>query len=316
MVIIIIIITGKDVETVDHYVDDNNNNRYIWHDENGNAKESKPLAKGFSKDLRDVVIHQKWKLIGDYTIYNGLRKNIKLFDEKLPFEFRSSECFLCDYDSSFFNLTNQKDKIRDYLSKTRLYRNGQCITEYKLEGFNSSTARGSGSEMLKTFHHRTEIHYTTYSTQDNRMDIAMGIQENKNQNLSELPKNLERLVCFLKKRNIDKINNYFAEVIKAFKPAPIDSDTESDVSESESESDVTVSSKSTSRSVSPVPVPPIPDPVPVPHPLKLEIATEKANISKLLDKVDNAVKNLDNLDYIRETKTNIQTLLEKLLANE
>jgi hypothetical protein len=313
--------TGKDIQTIDHYVDDNNNNRYIWHDENGNSKESKPLAKGFSKDLRDVTIHQKWKLIGDYTIYNGLRKNIKLFDEKLPCEFRSSECFLCDYDSAFFNLTNQKDKIRDYLSKTRLYRNDQCITEYKLEGFNSATARGSGNEMLKTFHHRTEIHYTTYSTQDNRMDIAMGIQENKNQNLSELPKNLERVVCILKKRNIDKINNYFADVIKSFvKPLPSESDSEtseldndSETSEldnnsenSESDNDSESDSGSDDGSVSPVP-PPIPDP---------EIAYEKANILKLLDRVADTVKNLESLNIIKESKTNIQALLEKLLANE
>jgi hypothetical protein len=153
------------------------------------------------------------------------------------------------------------------------------------------------------------------------MDIAMGIQENKNQNLSELPKNLERVVCILKKRNIDKINNYFADVIKSFvKPLPSESDSEtseldndSETSEldnnsetSESDNDSESDSGSDDGSVSPVP-PHIPDP---------EIAYEKANILKLLDRVADTVKNLESLNIIKESKTNIQALLEKLLANE
>jgi hypothetical protein len=150
-----------------------------------------------------------------------MRKNPKIFDEQstTPRELCSAECFISSYEESHFHLESQKDKIRDYLGEARLYRNGQAITGFRLEGYNSSTARAGAQGMLKSFHHRTEIQYTTLSTQNNPTDNVFGIQSNKNQNQNVLPENLERLICKLKKRNFDKIETHFNEVINHAKEA-------------------------------------------------------------------------------------------------
>ena len=110
-------------------------------------------------------------------------------------------------------MESQKDNIRDYIGKTRLYRNGQGITGFLLEGYNVGAARGNAGSMMKSFHHRTEIQYSTLSTQNNPTDNAFGIQSNKNQNQNVLPDNLERMVGHLRKRNFDKIIGHFDEVI-------------------------------------------------------------------------------------------------------
>ena len=71
----------------------------------------------------------------------------------------------------------------------------------------------NGDAMLKSFHHRTEIRYTTFSNQDNRMDKTIGIQENKNQNQNNLPIPLERLITYLKSKDIGRLEKYFNDVI-------------------------------------------------------------------------------------------------------
>ena len=48
------------------------------------------------------------------------------------------------------------------------------------------------------------------------MDIAMGIQENKHQNQNKIPKTIERLICFLKNRNLEKIKAHFREVTDTY----------------------------------------------------------------------------------------------------
>jgi hypothetical protein len=208
---------GKNIEIIEHYVDDQNKDRFIWINENQEHMEIKQTPKQFKTIPKNVIIHQSWKHIGTYEVYNGMRRSDKIFNELNPKKLESAALFFSNYDSNTFDHSAQIDKIRDYLSKVRLYRNEQCVTEFKLEGYNSATARGGGQSMLKTFHHRTEVHYSTFSTQDNKMDIAMGIQENKNQNQNEFPKAFERLVSYLKERNLNLIDKYFDDVIKNFR---------------------------------------------------------------------------------------------------
>lgn len=208
--------TGKNEELIEHYIDDNGKDRFIWMDaESDETKEIKQTSKTVAKHLTLVNIHQSWKHTGTFVVYNGMRKNPLIFDETSlnPRKLDTASTFFSDYESNYFEHKHAKDSIKDYLSKVRLFRNGQCVTEFKLDGFNALTARGGGPAMLKTFHHRTEVHYHTLSTQDNEMDIAMGIQENKNQNQNEFPKVFERLIIYLKERNLKKINSHFDQVI-------------------------------------------------------------------------------------------------------
>ena len=214
--------TGINVEIIQHYTDDKNDNRFVWEDPSSNINyEIKKRKKVCDRELSTVIIHPSWKYNGTIEIYNGMRKNPKIFDEQstTPRELCSAECFISSYEESHFHLESQKDKIRDYLGEARLYRNGQAITGFRLEGYNSSTARAGAEGMLEKFHHRTEIQYTTLSTQNNPTDNVFGIQSNKNQNQNVLPENLERLICKLKKRNFNKIKTHFKEVINHAKEA-------------------------------------------------------------------------------------------------
>jgi len=209
--------TGVNVETIHHYTDDKNENRFVWEDQtSGKNYEFKKNKKTTNKIISEVAIHPLWKHNGTIEIYNGMRKNPKIFDEQSPNPrvIDSAECFISSYEATHFHLESQKDKTREYIGETRLYRNGQAITGFRLEGYNFAAARGNANSMLKSFHHRSEIHYSTLSTQNNPTDNAFGIQSNKNQNQNVLPDSLERLICHLKQRNYQRITEHFAGVIE------------------------------------------------------------------------------------------------------
>ena len=207
---------GKNIEIIDHYIDTLKNDRYIWTDENNNTFEIGTTGKNTKTKPQPVIIHTTWTLFGCYEIYNGMRKDDNIFNEQRPKDKKSATFSLNSYDQQFFKTDKQTDKIKEFLSRVRLNRNVQNITQIKLEGYNVASARADSSQLLKLVYHRTEIRYETLSTQNNRMDIAMGIQENKHQNQNKIPKTIERLICFLKNRNLEKIKAHFREVTDTY----------------------------------------------------------------------------------------------------
>jgi hypothetical protein len=207
--------TGKNVELIDHYIDTEGKDRFIWFDwENNSNKEIKQTAKTTRNVPEFVVVVQNWTHLGTYEVLNGMRRDARIFNELSPNKLGSATFYLTNYDEQFFVHSKNIEQLKDYLPKIKLNRNGQCITEFNIEGFNALTSRAGGGALLRTFHHRTEIHYTTVSAQDNPMDIAMGIQANKNQNQRNFPKTFERLIKYLKERNYEKIVSHFDLVIE------------------------------------------------------------------------------------------------------
>ena len=207
--------TGKNVEEIDHYIDSEGKDRFIWVDsENNDTKEIKQTAKTTRNVPESVVVHQSWTHIGSYEVFNGMRRDSRIFNETHPTKLNSASFHLSNYDEQFFVQSKNIEQLKEYCPKTKLYRNGQCITEFNIEGFNALTSRAGGSALLRTFYHRTEVHYFTKSKQDNPMDIAMGIQANKNQNQRDFPKTFERLLKYLKDRNYKKIDSHFDLVIE------------------------------------------------------------------------------------------------------
>ena len=208
--------TGKSVDIIHHYVDDKNEDRYIFISDDS-TKEITPYGKnGFKTEPSNVRIHQTWQNVGHYEVFNGLRVDKRIFDPENPKEFSTATTFLNSYDSRYFTSSTDAEHIKESLSGCSIYRTSQMITKIHFDDktFNAKTCRGNGESMLNKFHHRTEIRYTTESKQDNRMDIVMGIQENKTQHQNILPKQLERLIIYSKKENIKKISNYFNFVTK------------------------------------------------------------------------------------------------------
>jgi hypothetical protein len=207
--------TGKNIELIEHYIDKDEKDRFIWIDTDSNdTKEIKQTAKTTKNVPESVQINQTWKHIGTYEVVNGMRRDTRIFNEASPTKLKSSTFHLSNYDEQFFVHSKNIEQLKNYLPKIKLNRNGQCITEFTIEGYNALTSRGGGPALLKTFYHRTEVHYTTESKQDNPMDIAMGIQANKNQNQRDFPKTFERLLKYLKDRSYEKIDAHFDLVIE------------------------------------------------------------------------------------------------------
>ena len=206
---------GKDIDYITHYVDDKNNDRFIYMDEDSNLEIQQHGKNGYKTEPTSIKIHQSWKQLGLYEIRNGMRTDDRIFNPRVPFAPSSATMYLNSYDAKFF-IDAEVEYVKECLSGCAVYRNEQLITKINFDEkrFNATTSRAGGNAMIDKFYHRTEIRYSTESTQDNRMDIAMGIQENKNQHQNVLPKPLERLIAYTKSKHLKKIYDYFDRVVK------------------------------------------------------------------------------------------------------
>jgi hypothetical protein len=66
---------------------------------------------------------------------------------------------------------------------------------------------------IKICLHRCEVDYQTFSKQENNIDIVHGIQQNKNANENEFPKNYTRLIKYLKDYDYQRNATYFEKVL-------------------------------------------------------------------------------------------------------
>ena len=133
-------------------------------------------------------------------------------------------------------------------------RNGQLIGVTELPGLKISSARGNGESMCKLFNVHCEFRYDPLSTQDNKQDLIVGVQECKTQYICSMPPNLLRLLKCIKFDKAQKVWNYFKGRCAAVAPPPVPApivDYESDVESIESDESVE------SDEPIPVPVPPV-----------------------------------------------------------
>ena len=208
---------GKKSDNIYHYIDVDQNDRFVWRGDDNMSYEITRDGRGYSIEPSPIMVPKFWKNIGFYEIKNGMRiDEEKIFDPSNPEKKNTGAVMLNDYDKKFFDLSQgMKGFLQEQLGKISIYRNQQLITKIVLDDtkFNLKSIRGGGDSMFNNFHHRTEISYSTDSTQDNRMDLAIGIQENKNQHQNSLPKPLERLISHIKKKRLEEINSYMDELI-------------------------------------------------------------------------------------------------------
>jgi len=232
--------------TIEHYQDQDKQDHFVI-SQNGNFVEFARTKRGVNKTLTPCnPLRSGWNLVAEYTVHLGLRKNKALFDEQNPRMPNSASLFLCDYDSKFFSEEGQRDTIREELSKVGVFRNEQFITNFHLEGIKAGSARANWQSALKIFHLRCEVRYATLSSQDNAADIAMGIQENKNQNQDAFPLPFVRLVSHLKGEFYNEIVQHFKDVCEASKPKskPLPKPSTNTQLDSESDSESSCSSNS------------------------------------------------------------------------
>ena len=212
---------GIKEDIIEHWIDKDGNDHFICNIE-GHEFEFKMKtknAKTVGTKLEEVKNKTGWKQEGFYLLKNGIRRDTSLFDDNNPechrnekdiitYGTSSASSKLSEYDNKFFDSTN-RDDIKEFIAKLQINRNNQYVTSIEIDGFKISSARGNADSYMKTVLFRTELSYETKSCQDNRMDIAMGIQGNKNQHCNKLPKNLMRLISHIKAMRYAEIIEYF-----------------------------------------------------------------------------------------------------------
>ncbi len=207
---------GKGCDIIEHWVSPKKNDVFVYHDEDGNPLYIKQTDKSCSTIPTTIDMSGSgWEKIGLYEIKNGIRCCKDIFDPTRPREPSGATMYLNTYDEKFFPKLDV-EYTKECFSGCAVVRNSQFIVNipYSDKTFNAKTSRGGFTSMFNNVYHRTEINYETESKQDNRMDKAMGIQENKNQHQKVLPLTLERLIIYLKKQHIEKVYNYFDTVIR------------------------------------------------------------------------------------------------------
>jgi hypothetical protein len=213
---------GIKEDIIEHWLDRDNKDRFVW--ENGVTEwEFTPKSKNISKKPEPVQCKTGWTNIGFYLLKNGMRRDVRLFDERNPVKTmvknkndavtvvygnQSYKYNLCEYDEEFFE--GGKEELKINIGKLFIMRNEQYIASIELDEFKITSARASADAFMKTVLHRTELSYCTKSCHENRMDMAIGIQENKNQHVaSDIPANLTRLISHIKKLRYSEIIDYF-----------------------------------------------------------------------------------------------------------
>ena len=240
--------------------------RFIWTSSDGNDYEITKTGRGWGNDVRRVTTNlSSYENFGEATIISGIRRDPTYFDDEHPV-MPGGAIVMHPYDQEHVGEQNF-----EFLAKMSVIRNGQLIGVTELPGPKISSARGNGETMSKLFNVHCEFRYEPISTQDNKQDLIVGVQENKNQYICSMPPNLLRLIKGIKFEKAQKIWNYFKGRCAAAAPPPVPVpvvDYESDVESVDSV-----------ESLEPIPVP---VPVPVP-PVDAESDADESDTESELD---------------------------------
>ena len=206
---------GKFYTSIYSFMDDQGNYRFVCknpYDSKPNRiyMEFKKIGKGFSTKVEEVEVSSE--KINESNIINfvsGMRKCNEIFDENNPKEV-SAKHYMNDYDEQF-SINN--DDYKKFCGQISIFRNNQRITGFTPEGYNINNSRADGKQKIKYSYHRVSLSYETESKQNNSIDEIHGIQQNKNQNQNDFPKNYQRLVKYLKEYHSTEIQNYIDSLI-------------------------------------------------------------------------------------------------------
>jgi hypothetical protein len=176
-------------------------------------------TKGWGKKPKPARIHPMLLENADtITFTSGMRIDNAIFDVNHPREIDATYR-VNSYDLQFMS---EHASTQQFCGEISIYRNNQRITGFIPEGYSLSSARGNGDSIVKYIYHRVRLEYKVYSKQNNQMDMIHGIQQNKNQNQNEFPKNYSRLVKFLKDWHYSRIKSYMNELIQSSAPPVVE----------------------------------------------------------------------------------------------
>ncbi len=243
--------------------------------QNGARLEIQKVGKGLSRVPSECNENtQGYRHVGNYTVRVGLRAHNDYFNPENPIvprnlaslrETENTRLWL-DGSNRLYGIDKQflDEDNYDYLPQNKLYRNNMLIGLIPTPDVSMGSARASPFSSLEYFRIQLDVSFNPVSAQNNAMDRAMNIQENKNQfDGKSLSLKFTRLLKHIRHLKFEQIVNYFVATIQrhaaaaAVQPPEDDSDSLLD-SDSETDDD--------SIDSQPVPQPPAPAPAPTPVP--------------------------------------------------
>jgi hypothetical protein len=142
----------------------------------------------------------------------GLKYDINFFDPKHPVNPDTIR-----YNNVYKNVYGKILKTDKIDGETLIIRNNQVISSfYPFEKPAKSSARGDWYNYILINGIKSELEYDVNSSQNNEQDIAIGIQQNKNQynDKDKPPKPLKRIIQEQRKNKTDEILQYFKNILE------------------------------------------------------------------------------------------------------
>jgi hypothetical protein len=209
---------GKDISIITVYKKDGIF-RYVW-TRDDEQYECQKKGRGFSNPQVITLSLKNWHIEGEFTLTIGQRRDKDVFDDDDPPS--EIEGVSADYTTKQINPYDKKrisaehPKQQSFQSATLIIRNEQVIGSLNSDKMKASSARGNSETYHKTFAVKAELSYNPISTQDNALDTAIGIQQNKNQFQShDIPRQLQLIIEQARTIKSKDIWSYFGNKITA-----------------------------------------------------------------------------------------------------
>jgi hypothetical protein len=230
--------TGKSEHIIEHIQSERENkDRFILRTPEGSL-EIRVNGRGMSKNPETVTEGRiGYRPVGTFRVVCGMRLDRELFDPDAPREM-GADAFAGEYSERALGGGGiGGNKLQEpFLCCYKLIRNNQAIGLIDPPDTSMSSARGTSDSRLELMHVQAELRFNPVSAQDNRQDLVTGIQENKNQfNGSNVPKQLTRIVAYLRKMKANEIRGFMEACRRRAQPPPPPvSDDEEEEEEEES----------------------------------------------------------------------------------
>ena len=205
--------TGKKHVELRHYYNKNLDKHMILDPEDNFIKESgkNRFATNVSQDNDGSQLErQGYKKIGLYKLTLGQKIDKKYFDPENP----GQSSYMINGNTALDTYTS--DMIHDRVaamkklsSEVVLYRNNQAIGSFPTDGLSFNSSRAGWESYHKTCGVKAVLEYFPKSSHDNEQDKFMVIQQNKNQWLGSVKKQLNRLISHHRKIKSNEIISYF-----------------------------------------------------------------------------------------------------------
>ena len=210
--------TGKTEHIVEQWHrDKDGSDRYILNF-NGKNFEITQNGRGFSKDPEEVKTNMTgYYKVGSYTIVCGMRLDKTVFDPEKPIAISGK------FTPGSFNMLHLGAEIdcNEFLWSMKLVRNNQLIGLIPNPTISLGSMRANGDAQIAAALVQIEIQFNPLSSHENFQDLALSIQENKNQfDGKSCPVQLARISGFLRTEKAKQVMKFMNECIEAVNPRP------------------------------------------------------------------------------------------------